>query len=56
MSGMFDLRDIFQFTIDCLNNRVFPQENLIHHEHQFFFHIFLYLGDELQTSAKQFIE
>jgi len=53
VAGMFDLRDIFQLIIDGFDNRAFPQQNFIHERHQAIAHIFLQLGDELNSFFKQ---
>ena len=56
MPGVFDLRHILEFVIDGLNQRPFPQEDLIRDGHNLPLHIVLKLGNQLNAIYKEFGE
>ena len=49
MAGMLDLRDVFELVIDGLDDRAFPQQQLVKQRQQLVFHILTQLGDELHA-------
>jgi hypothetical protein len=53
MSGMFNFADIFQFVVNCFNNRSFPEKYFISHCHQAVFHIVFDTGNQVQTILKK---
>jgi hypothetical protein len=49
MSGMFNFADIFQFVVNCFNNRAFVEKYFIPHSHQTVFHIVFNAGNQMQS-------
>jgi hypothetical protein len=57
VSGMFYIANIFQFVVNCLNNRTFSQEDFVSHRHQAVFHIVFDTGNQMQSILeKQFAQ
>ena len=53
MARMLYLGDILQLVINRLNNRSLAQHQLVKDRHELVFHVFSYLGDNLDTGSKQ---
>ena len=49
MPGVFDLRHVFQFVVDGLDQRSFAQKNLVSDSHNLSLHIVLQLGNQLNA-------
>ena len=56
MPGVFNLGHIFEFVIDGLDQRSFPQENLVRDGHDLPLHVVLELGNQLNAIYKEFGE
>ena len=56
MSGVFNLSHILEFIIDGLNQRPFPQEDLVRDGHDLAFHVVLEFCDQLNAIHKDFGE
>ena len=53
MPGMLDVTHILELIVDCLDQRSFPQQNLIHDRHERVFHLFLEFGDQVHPVFQQ---
>jgi hypothetical protein len=51
--GMFNLADVFQFIVNCFNNRAFPEKYFIPDAHQAIFHIAFDTGNQVQSILKK---
>ncbi len=56
MPGVFNLGHILEFVIDGLDQRSFPQENLVRDGHDLPLHVVLELGNQLNAIYKEFGE
>ena len=57
MPGMFYFTNIFQFVVNCFNNRTFSQKDFISYCHQAVFHIAFHTGNQMQSVfEKQFAQ
>ena len=53
MTGMLNLRDIFELIHHAFNDGAFPQEQFVHQRQQAIFHVFPQFGDKLHTERLQ---
>ena len=56
MASMFNLGDVLQLIINSFDNRAFSEQDFVREGHEFIFHIFLNLGNELKVLPKQEIK
>ena len=49
MTGMLNLRDVFELIHHAFNDGSFPQEQFVHPRQQTVFHVFAEFGDELHS-------
>jgi hypothetical protein len=53
MPGMFGMRGIFEFIVDCFDHRTLPQQYLVPHAHQLILHVISYSGHQMDPVVKQ---
>jgi hypothetical protein len=53
VTGMLNLRDVFELIHDAFNDGTFPQKQLVHQGYQAIFHVLSQFSDELDTEGIQ---
>ncbi len=53
---MFNLANVLELIIHRLNQRSFPQQNLVHQLEEALFHVWLGFGHELQAALIEFFK
>ncbi|SDZ17720.1 hypothetical protein SAMN05421754_108311 [Nitrosomonas sp. Nm58] len=56
MTGMLDLRDVFQLIVDSLHDRTFTQQKFVKQRQQLASYVFTQLGDELHAFLPELLK
>ena len=56
MSGVFYLRNVLQFVIDCFEQGSFSEQNLVGNTHQWILHIVFNSSDKLYAIKKKVLK
>ena len=56
MTGMFNLRDVFELVIDGLDNEALAQEEFVGQDDELVFHVGAQIGNQLEPLLEQGLE